>query len=317
MAASWSGGDPGETRSGCGSRPPRGPRCAEVAPAPGVSHRLPARAPYRRFVAGIEASARTHDPLRGLRGPLRRTALALLVLTLSLVLADQVLVHVEPTGRDGVVLAQLLDVSREANLPTFWNTTLLVLLAACCAGVAVLVTSTRRSWMVAAVVVIALAADEALRVHERLRSVGSRLAEQLPVALPTYSWVLPGALIALAGALVVWRWTGHLPAPTRPLLRVALVLYGTGAIGVEAVSGWIEQQYGVGPAYRAAAGLEEGLEMAACGLAVVAVLAMVRVIQQDGRHTAVVPAEQRPVTLARGCRPLRSGAVRPSRAPTR
>ncbi len=245
-------------------------------------------------MAGISAPARAHDAVGGLGGPLRRTGLALLVLTVALVTADQVLVHAAPTSRDGVVLAQLLDVSREANLPTFWNTTLLVLLSACCAGVGVLATRTRRGWLVAAAVVAALAADEALRVHERLRSVGSRLAEQLPVALPTYSWLLPGALLALLGALVVWRWTGGLPAPTRPLLRAALLLYGTGAIGVEAVSGWVEQRYGVGTAYRAAAGLEEGLEMAACGLAVVAVLRMVRVTQQDGRHCAEIPLEHRP-----------------------
>lgn len=245
-------------------------------------------------MAGIQASARTHEALSGLGGPLRRTGLGLLVLTLALVLADQALVHVAPTGRDGVVVAQLLDVSREANLPTFWNTALLLLLAGCCALVGVLVSATRRSWSLAALVATGLAADEALRVHERLRSVGSRLAEQLPVALPTYSWLLPGAVLALLGALVVWRWTGGLPAPTRPLLRVALVVYGTGAIGVEAVSGWVEQRYGVGPAYRAAAGVEEGLEMVACGLAVVAVLRMVRLTQQDGRRSAVVPLERRP-----------------------
>lgn len=66
-------------------------------------------------------------------------------------------------------------------------------------------------------------------------------------------------------------------------------------MGVEALSGWVEPQHGIGAAYRAASGVEEGLEMVACSIAIVAVLRMVRLSNNDndtgGRRTAVVPLE--------------------------
>lgn len=83
------------------------------------------------------------------------------------------------------------------------------------------------------------------------------------------------------------------PSPWAPRLglRYALVAYGLGAVVVEAISGVVERQYGLGVAYGMVTLVEEGLEMTACVLAIVAVLRMVGVGEIDSRRAILVPLE--------------------------
>lgn len=226
--------------------------------------------------------------------PLRTTRLAaaLLGVTAMLLATDLLLKLVTtPQGR-WQELRNLFSVSNESNVPTFWNAALLVLVSVACAVVALLADRTRTGWTVASLTSFALAADETVRGHERLRSVSSQLGSWLPLEVPTYSWLLPGALLALAGATAAWAWTSRLPRSVRTGLRLALVVYGTGALGFEALSGMIETRSGIGVEYALATLVEEGLEMTACAIALVAVLRMLGTGMVGPRRAVLVPVER-------------------------
>lgn len=60
------------------------------------------------------------------RLPLRRLGAALLGTSLGLVLLDQALFHLGPAGSYGELVYGYVDVTREANVPTFWNAALLL-----------------------------------------------------------------------------------------------------------------------------------------------------------------------------------------------
>jgi hypothetical protein len=61
---------------------------------------------------------------------------------------------------------------------------------------------------------------------------------------------------------------------------------------VEAISGVIENRYGVGTGYALATLVEEGLEMTACIIAITAVLSMLGIVQIDSQRAALVPTER-------------------------
>jgi MFS family permease len=91
--------------------------------------------------------------------------------------------------------------------------------------------------------------------------------------------IIPGAVLALAGAAVTIWWARRLPTDVRRGLALALIMYAAGAIGAEAVSGWFQSHQGVGVGYELATALEEGLEWAGVFLALLAITRMLRITQ--------------------------------------
>lgn len=174
------------------------------------------------------------------------------------------------------------DVNGEGNIPTVWNGWLLLAVALTCVAItAVRGRSGRLTWLAAAVAATLMAADEMLRWHEKLRGVGSQLSGGLGVALPTYAWVLPGAVLAVALLLLVLAWVRRLPRPVRTGVLVGAGMFVLGALGVEAASGWVEGSSGVGLAYNLLTALEEALEMGGCIIVLAALLGLVLVVD-DG-----------------------------------
>lgn len=106
----------------------------------------------------------------------------------------------------------------------------------------------------------------------------------LPTPLPGFAWLVPGAALGCVLLIVAWRWSGRLPDPTRRLLRLAVLLYGMGALGLERIGGVFHTLDGAGLAYALSSAVEESLEMGACILATVATLRMLRTVRLgDGR----------------------------------
>ncbi len=91
--------------------------------------------------------------------PLRRVGLALFAATLALVLLDQLLYHVGPGGSYGELIYNYVDVTREANVPTFWNAGLLILVAAAAVLVAYLSPGRAIGWWVAAALAFLMRLD--------------------------------------------------------------------------------------------------------------------------------------------------------------
>ncbi len=163
-------------------------------------------------------------------------------------------------------LKPLVDIGGEANVPTWWNASLLLT-----AGIAAIVArwderrpDVRRAWTLVAAAAIYFSVDEATGLHELL----GRPLRTLDLDVPTYNWVLPGLVLALAGTVALVVVGRRLPTSVKGRLAVALGCYLLGAIGVEAFNGWV----GGGPVFTVGMIVEESLEMGACILAVVAVV---------------------------------------------
>ncbi|MFB4315080.1 hypothetical protein [Actinomadura sp. 21ATH] len=180
-------------------------------------------------------------------------------------------------------LRLVFNVGAEGNLATWWNGALLLSVA----GTALLAAGLsgrgarpgRAAWLALAAAAAWLSVDETAQVHERLAGPGREWAAGLGIALPTYAWVLPGALGAAAGVAGAVLWARRLPGDLRYGMLGALAAYLAGALVVEAFNGWARRQ-GADAVYAVGTSVEEGLEMGACLLAL-AVLARFVLLAED------------------------------------
>lgn len=209
------------------------------------------------------------------------------VLLLLLSGAVALLVDVDATP----TFAQLFDVDGEGNLPTWWNTVLLASVGALAwvgSRVAAQGPRQRRGWLVIGVVALLLSFDEAARLHER----SSILVSDLSIG--TFPWLVVGAVVALTGTGVLVLETRSMPAEVRRRLGAALSIYLSGALGLEAVSGFFVRRDELSIA-GVLSHVEEGMEMGACILAIWALLAHLLPLsavpgRQDGSATGEAPS---------------------------
>jgi hypothetical protein len=200
-------------------------------------------------------------PLRPARlmGALWITTVALAALGVGLPLVSSAL----PGSFGAQAVANVFWVDNDLNVWAWFSTLLLALLALGFAASA-LVQRTAGRPVVTDVVFAAVAAylslDENARLHERLGSLGERVAGTW-----TYAWVaigLPAALVV--GLLLLWI-ARRTDSVTRRRLIVAGTVYLAGALGLEVLGGVLHETVGLAwshPAYILTAGVEELLEAA-------------------------------------------------------
>src|SRR5699024_410402 len=144
----------------------------------------------------------------------------------------------------------------------------------------------RPSWWLFAVVSIVAAADETAALHERLIFVGDRLRPYVPFE-PHYSWIIPGAIIAVVVVVLLLRVVWAL----KPKITLTLVLAGVVvAIGASGIESWtVSGQRDAGDAfadfYVAFSHIEEPLELVGVSMAIIALAAMFRVWRTDDTLT--------------------------------
>ncbi|MFF9900045.1 hypothetical protein [Streptomyces longispororuber] len=178
---------------------------------------------------------------------------------------------------------RFVNVDLEANLATWWNSTLLLAVAGM-ALIAALLSGRdarpgRLSWLGLAGAVALLSVDETASLHERLGEAGKSWKEWAGVALPTHAWVLPGAVLAVVGTACAVLWARKLPRDLRNGLLRALAVYLAGALLTEAFNGWALEN-GHSTTLMLGTLVEEGLEMSAC-LVALAVLGRYVVLRHD------------------------------------
>jgi hypothetical protein len=188
-------------------------------------------------------------------------------------------------------LRTVFDFDQEATLPTWWNAMLLAAIAATLilAGALGIANErpSRRSLFVAGGVAGYLATDEAAQIHELFNAPINVELERRDLDIDTFVWVIPGAVVAAVIVYVAYRWSRSLPAAITRDLAIALTLYFAGAIGVEALSGWL--LFGEDDdRYSYAVLLEELVEMTA---AIVALRGVSRLLTID--HDTGAPALRR------------------------
>ncbi|MFK4066391.1 hypothetical protein [Streptomyces sp. NPDC029674] len=170
-------------------------------------------------------------------------------------------------------IRRLVNVDVEANLATWWNSTLLLTVAGT-ALIAALLSGRgarpgRLSWLGLAAATALLSVDETVSWHERLGEVGRSWKEWAGGSLPTHAWVLPGAALAAAGTVCAVLWARKLPRDLRYGLLGALAVYLGGALLTEAFNGWALDG-GHSTVLMLGTLVEEGLEMGGCLVALAA-----------------------------------------------
>ncbi|MER5257064.1 MULTISPECIES: hypothetical protein [unclassified Streptomyces] len=178
---------------------------------------------------------------------------------------------------------RLVNVDVEANLATWWNSTLLLAVAGM-ALIAALLTGRgarpgRLSWLGLAAATALLSIDETISLHERLGEVGRSWKEWAGGSLPTHAWVLPGAVLAAAGTLCAVLWARKLPRDLRYGLLGALAVYLGGALLTEGFNGWAHAN-DHSTVLMLGTIVEEGLEMSGC-LVALAVLSRYVLLERD------------------------------------
>lgn len=205
---------------------------------------------------------------------------------------------------------QAFGVGREHNVPAWWNAVLLLSIAATALLVSVLTPAGRRPsarlWRLAALAMAYLAFDESLSVHERLDVPANALLSAFDLSFPTFVWLLPGSLLAVAGAWLGFRWFAAVPRDVRLGLILGGAVYVTGALAVEAVNGALIAA-DLYEAYLVGTGLEELLEMAGC---IIVVHSLLRIVDVDPESRAMA---LRPQAVAED-RAAHRSTGRPSRS---
>jgi hypothetical protein len=146
------------------------------------------------------------------------------------------LVHARSHASAVESMVELLSLSYEANVPTWYASSLLLACALVLSAIAVDVGARggphRRRWIGLAVGFFLMSLDEAIELHEQL---GGLVGGEGPLY---FDWVIPaGAIVAVLAALYV-PFLRDLPPRRRRRFVVAGAIYLGGAIGFELPLGW-------------------------------------------------------------------------------
>lgn len=236
----------------------------------------------------------------------RRVAQILAVISAYLCLQSIVAKHIEAAAGTNSTywiyhFVRLVNVNQEANIPTWYASTLLLACAALVAVTAYAVKTNKGRfvghWFALSAIFLYLAVDEAAALHEKLTIP---LQEALnPTGVFYFAWVFVGAAALAVFVLAYLPFFFHLPAGTRKLFLLAGLLYVGGALGVEAISAnqWYLDE-GSSLTYAAIGTVEELLEMLGV---VVLIYALIKYLSAcvDGIHIAL-SARPAPANLGNG-----------------
>jgi hypothetical protein len=199
----------------------------------------------------------------------------------------------------------VFDVTTEATVPSWYSAALLLAVAAVCGVLAVVSTATDgaegRRWGVLGLVFVAMSLDETVALHERLGSgVTDTLGVEATGAL-RHPWVVAGAVLAAALAVVTVRAIGTLPWQRCRWAALGLDVYVGGALGLEAASGAVLDAAGDGLGYAAVSWAEEAAEMVGALISCCALLSALDVRVHDGTlRVALADTPERPRRLSGG-----------------
>ncbi len=195
-----------------------------------------------------------------------RMAKALLCATLmifAIIVARTVLVYAfdRPTLFG---FAQMLDPDKEANLISWYSSSLLLIaslmLGLIAADARRACTGWARHWVMLAGVFLFLSADEACCIHEMM-------GDSMHAVLPTggflrYAWVIPWGTMAVIVGMVSGCLLCSLPRQIRSLVVIGAIIYVGGAIGVEMHTGkYMTGRTEADLAYSMMVNIEEFMEM--------------------------------------------------------
>jgi len=214
----------------------------------------------------------------------RKVALTLALIAVCLGIISITSRHIEQavgedTGDPFVLdVLYLLNVNREANIPTWFSASLLL---ACSALIGVIALAKRaqhdrfaRHWTVLGIIFLYMSVDEAATIHEKLTVFFEETLH--PTGVLYFGWVIVGAPLVVIFALSYLRFWLNLPPRTRALFAIAGMVYIGGALLIESISAnqWYQDD-GVTLLYSTMGAIEEVCEMLGVILLIYALLAYI------------------------------------------
>jgi len=167
---------------------------------------------------------------------------------------------------------KFFDVATEGNIWTWANVVVLFVSAQthACAGY---FRWRRRklgvvSCLVIAMILLGLSIDDLTALHEKLEAIGRSMGGGS--GLTHFAWVVPGVVIAAGVVATFVFMAASIEATPRRYLLTGVIIFFSGAIGLEAVSGLVLDGVGVGAAYVLVFHVEEMLEAIGASLFVCA-----------------------------------------------
>ncbi len=180
-------------------------------------------------------------------------------------------------------LIRLFDVKMEYNIPAFFSS-LLLFFAATLTGVIATLKKKNHAvyvshWVALAVIFLVASLDEAVSLHELLSRVISVHMGFNTGGLFYFSWVIGGIGFTLLFAAAYFMFWLHLPPRIRLLFLLAAIVFCSGALGVEMISGaYIEKYRWENLTVEILATVEEALEMAG---AIIFTFALMKYLQDN------------------------------------
>ena len=166
----------------------------------------------------------------------KRVAQALLLIIIALVLASTI---GRLTGHERIFL-----LNAEANIPTWYSSTALLISAILLAFITWVKRETAdpywRHWFFLVLIFFYLAVDEAATIHESLNELQEILGTS---GFLRYAWIIPAGIGVIILTILYWRFLFSLPVRTRTLCFIAGGLFIGGALGLEAVGGFLSERY--------------------------------------------------------------------------
>jgi hypothetical protein len=197
----------------------------------------------------------------------RKVLLVLTCAALGLVAADAL--TVKGASVWGQEIARLFDLNEEANIPTWFSSSLWLLAA----FVALAIFQTHRDrgfpnggfWLGMVPLFLFLSTDEAAELHELVGRLLGQPLEESAVLKFTYAWVFFGLGLLLLVGLLYLRFLFRLERHIRVLIVLSALVFVTGAVAVESVGAAVDMgtlaNFPLGQSWRRMIILEELLEM--------------------------------------------------------
>ncbi len=182
-------------------------------------------------------------------GTIFRVLLAIIAVLVALSIAGMALRFGVDMSK-GLGAIALIDLNSETNFPTYFSSALL----ACCAllfamiGVAhrQLGMGWHRHWFFLALGFLAMSMDEFIQLHEKTMDAISDRFGIVPGSILTNSWVILAFVFLPLLGLAYLRFLLAMNRRSAALIVAAGIVYVSGAVGVEMVSGMMKGTYGFG-----------------------------------------------------------------------
>ena len=163
------------------------------------------------------------------------------------------------------LIIKLLNFNLEANLPTYFSSLILLANAVLLAIIGFGVKSKGSKywyWIGLSCIFVFLALDEMIQIHEQLRAPIEQLLGTTGILY--FAWFIPYLIFTFLVGIAYFKFIMGLPKHVLKLFILAAVLFLSGAVIVEAISGMYSEDYGEKTlAYALMYSFEELLEM--CG----------------------------------------------------